>query len=124
MASPLPKKLLRTLPTLTEVIDAPSDEPSNGPAADAFLDEDLLALRVIQRVEMVLDEQVRQAISAVVHEQMVTMVPLIRQKVEMAVRDTVSEAVAKERQLKSQSQSQPLPQSSAKDPDSGFIPEP
>ena len=91
----LPKKLMRSLPTLTEVVDVAVAPP----AADAVgdLDEEELMHRVLQRLELTLDDLVRQVVASALEEQMKELAPRIRQRVDNAVRKAVTQAVAGER---------------------------
>jgi hypothetical protein len=84
----------RFVPTLTEVVHSgPAPlSPSTGPA----LSQDEMAHRVLQRVDLVLDRRVREAIAAVVIEQTDQLVPLLRERLEAVVRQAVAEAVADE----------------------------
>jgi hypothetical protein len=84
----------RFVPTLTEVVHSgPAPlSPSGGPA----LSQDQVAQRVLQRVDLVLDRRVREAIAAVVIEQTDQLVPLLRERLEAVVRQAVAEAVAEE----------------------------
>lgn len=90
----LPKKLMRSLPTLTEVVDSPAAAPVT--AAATNLDEEALMHRVLQRLELTLDEQIRQVVTAALEEQMKELAPRIRQRVDNAVRKAVTQAVAGE----------------------------
>lgn len=88
----LPKKLMRSLPTLTEVVDAPAAVPVTATG----LDEEALMHRVLQRLELTLDDQIRQVVTAALEEQMKELAPRIRQRVDNAVRKAVTQAVAGE----------------------------
>lgn len=91
----LPKKLLRSLPTLTEVVDAAAVPPAvagPGPVAD----EEALVQRVLERLESTLEEQVRQVVASALEDQMKELAPRIRQRVDNAVRKAVTQAVAGE----------------------------
>lgn len=70
---------------------------SPAPAVPEGLEEDLVH-RVLQRVDLVLDQRLREAIAIVVQEQTRTMVQRVRQEVETVVRQAVYEAVAQELQ--------------------------
>jgi FixJ family two-component response regulator len=97
---PLSKKLMRSLPTLTEVVDAPV--PGAGPLQDPAkpaVDEEALVRLVLERLERTLDEQVRQVVSTALEEQMKELAPRIRQRVDNAVRKAVTQAVAGELKL-------------------------
>jgi hypothetical protein len=84
----------RFVPTLTEVVHSgPAPlRPDGGPQ----LSQDQLAQRVLQRVDLVLDRRVREAIAAVVIEQTEQLAPLLRERLEAVVRQVVAEAVADE----------------------------
>lgn len=107
-----PKTPPRFVPTLTEVVhdaDAtlvrtppPATRPPAAlPATAAALRlpdgiEEHLIHRVMQRVDVVLDQRLREAIATVVQEQTRSMVPRLREEVESVVRHAVYEAVAQE----------------------------
>jgi hypothetical protein len=93
----LSKKLLRSLPTLTEVVAAPPPETIPATTWDTADAEEALIERVLQRVELSLDVQVQSAIQAVLQEQMRDLAPRIRQRVDAAVRKAVSQALDSER---------------------------
>lgn len=88
----LSKKLLRSLPTLTEVVDVPA-QPK---AAAGDLDEEALIERVLMRLELTLDAQVQKVVAEALQEQMKDLAPRIRQRVDNAVRKAVTQAVAAE----------------------------
>ncbi|MDZ4073446.1 MAG: hypothetical protein U1E04_01705 [Hylemonella sp.] len=88
----LSKKLLRTLPTLTEVVDVPA-QPM---AASGALDEEALIERVLMRLELTLDAQVQKVVADALQEQMKDLAPRIRQRVDNAVRKAVTQALAAE----------------------------
>lgn len=90
----LSKKLMRSLPTLTEVVDVPA--PAAIAAPQAGLDEEALVQRVLQRLEQTLDEQVRKVVADALQDQMKELAPRIRQRVDNAVRKAVTQAVAAE----------------------------
>lgn len=84
----------RFVPTLTEVVH--SGPVLLAPSSPPALSQDQLAQRVLQRVDLVLDRRVREAIAAVVIEQTDQLVPLLRERLEAVVRQAVAEAVAEE----------------------------
>lgn len=86
----LSKKLLRTLPTLTEVVDVPA-QPT---PATGDLDEEALIERVLMRLELTLDAQVQKVVADALQEQMKDLAPRIRQRVDNAVRKAVTQALA------------------------------
>ncbi|MBO9676810.1 MAG: hypothetical protein J7556_01170 [Acidovorax sp.] len=73
--------------------------PSAAPQPARRLPDDIeeqLIHRVMQRVDVVLDLRLREAIATVVQEQTRSIVPRLREEVESVVRDAVYEAVAQE----------------------------
>ncbi|MBS0611082.1 MAG: hypothetical protein JSS19_17285 [Proteobacteria bacterium] len=66
-----------------------AEEPPHG------LEEDLVH-RVMQRVDVALDQRLREAIAQVVQEQTRFLVPRLREEVESVLRHAVYEAVAQE----------------------------
>lgn len=98
MKPALSKKLMRSLPTLTEVVDAPPLPAA--PVAARGEDEAALVERVLRQLEPVLEAQVemqlQKAISELVHEQVQLLLPRIRQKVDAAARKAVAQAISAE----------------------------
>ena len=89
------KKVLRSLPTLTEVVALPDAGPVHEPDAEAIFQ------RVMQRLELTLDDLVRAALRDAVEGQMAALVPQVRAQVEREVRQMIAEAVAAGRQAPS-----------------------
>lgn len=89
----LSKRLLRSLPTLTEVVATPP-----APAVPGQIDEEALVERVRQRLEQTLQAQIQAAVAAALEAQMKELGPRIRQRVDYAVRKVVTQAVAAELQ--------------------------
>lgn len=112
----------RFVPTLTTVLDLPADaagtEPASPAAAPAVpidpaeavalppaeqrsdaeivrLEEQLLH-RVLQRVDLSLEERLSDAVSAAVQQQLDAMVPRLREEIEAVLRALVIEAMAAE----------------------------
>lgn len=105
----------RFVPTLTEVVHmpepvAPASIPVSAPsplsqdaAPDgegllqvAVLQQEVIVHRVMQRVDLALEDRLREAVFSVVMEQVRAMAPRLRDAVELVVREVVSEAVAGE----------------------------
>ena len=86
----------RYVPTLTEVVQS---GPVPLAPASGFAQEQL-AQSVLQRVDMVLDRRLREAIATVVLEQTSALVPLLRERLEAVVREAVADAVAEEIQAR------------------------
>ncbi|MEO7549090.1 MAG: hypothetical protein ABIT82_11740 [Ramlibacter sp.] len=82
----------RYVPTLTEVVKSAA-----GPAsAAAALSQEQLVHRIMQRIDLSLDRKLREAIATTVLEQTRLLGPLLREEIEIAVRQTVSQALAEE----------------------------
>lgn len=87
MARPPP----RYVPTLTEVVSGAAV-----PQAAPGLTQEQIVHRIMQRIDLTLDRRLREAIATVVLEQTRTMGPLLREQVEIVVKQTVSQALAEE----------------------------
>lgn len=92
----------RFVPTLTEVVQ-PSKAPV--PATDitpsaAGVDQaelnDQLLQRVLQRVDLVLERRLREAVGQLILEHTEHLVPQLRAEIESVVRQTVNHALAEE----------------------------
>jgi hypothetical protein len=81
----------RFVPTLTEVVHA-------GVAArpEPGLSQEQLVERVMQRVDVTLERRLREAIAAAVLEQTRALGPILRDEIELVVREAVSQAFADE----------------------------
>jgi hypothetical protein len=110
----------RFVPTLTTVLEDPAEsvpasqpiaepavvaDPSQavalGPQAllsevDAFRVEEQLLHRVLQRVDLSLEERLSDTVSAAVQQQLDSMIPRLREEIETVLRELVSEALARE----------------------------
>lgn len=64
--------------------------------AEAFRLEEQLLHRVLQRVDLSLEERVSDAVSAAVQQHLDTMIPSLRNEIEAVLRALVSEALARE----------------------------
>jgi hypothetical protein len=64
--------------------------------AEAFRLEEQLLHRVLQRVDLSLEERVSDAVSAAVQQHLDTMIPGLRHEIEAVLRALVSEALARE----------------------------
>lgn len=91
----------RFVPTLTEVVHS-GPAPLAPTPAPGFSQEQL-ALRVLQRVDLVLDRRVREEIATVILEQTSAIVPLLRERLETVVREVVADALAEEMQARQRS---------------------
>ncbi|RST56586.1 hypothetical protein [Variovorax sp. MHTC-1] len=114
----------RFVPTLTTVLELPPEpaagaepvaepepvppaapEPSQAIAldpqallsdADAFRLEEQLLHRVLQRIDLSLEERLSDAVSAAVQQQLDAMIPRLRGEIETVLRALVSDALAQE----------------------------
>jgi len=119
-----PRTPPRFVPTLTTVLEPASENPAVlaapevaappepsvaepslavalGPdarvsEAEAFRLEEQLLHRVLQRVDLSLEERVSDAVSAAVQQHLDTMIPALRAEIEAVLRALVSEALARE----------------------------
>ncbi|WP_076997186.1 hypothetical protein [Variovorax sp. KK3] len=110
------RKPPRFVPTLTAVLEEqPGQVPEaapEAPAADlshavalspqALLDDESFGLeeqllhRVLQRIDLSLEERLTDAVSAAVQQQLDNMIPKLRVEIEQALRALISEALARE----------------------------
>ena len=88
----------RFVPTLTEVVQAAPVPLS--PATSATFQQDQLAQRVLERVDLALDRRLREAVATVVVEHTNAMLPVLRRRLEAVVREVVAQAVAEELQAR------------------------
>lgn len=79
----------RYVPTLTEVVKAPAVAAK---PAELDISQDQLVQRVMQRIDMSLERRLREAIAATVLEQTRTIAPILREEIEVVVRETVAQA--------------------------------
>jgi hypothetical protein len=81
----------RFVPTLTEVVRGVGATP-HAPGAE----EEQLVQRVLQRVDLVLERRLREAIATVVLEQTRNLGPALRDEIEAVVRQAVTLAITEE----------------------------
>ena len=95
IATPVPASMAVVAP---QVLTPPPLPGADSGAARNLPDgiEEYVVHRVMQRVDLVLDQRLREAIALVVQEQTRSMVPRLREEVESVVRHAVYEAVADE----------------------------
>ena len=84
----------RFVPTLTEVVR--SGAAASTKAEGGGLTQEQLVQRVMQRVDIALERRLREAIAATVLEQTRALGPILREEIELVVRDAVSQAFAEE----------------------------
>ena len=89
----------RFVPTLTEVVSPglPPDLSSGEPKPESFNQlEDQIVHRVMQRVDLVLERRLREAVGQVILTHTQALGPRLREEIELVVRESVSQAVAQE----------------------------
>ena len=91
----------RFVPTLTEVVrpETLTSEPPSGLVAagvDRAASEEQLVLRVLQRVDLVLERRLREAVGALILEHTKALAPQLREEIVAVVRQSVSQAFAQE----------------------------
>ena len=103
-STPLPP---RFVPTLTEVVhptSIPDSTQARAPIANALPNseislgqfEDQLLHRVMQRVDVVLEHRLREAVSKIILTHTQALEPRLREEIELVVRESVSQAIAQE----------------------------
>lgn len=97
----------RFVPTLTEVVQPGSflsasaaglSEPATpvGAAALSVEKEDLLVQRVLQRIDLVLERRLREAVGQLILEHTQTLASSLRDEIELVVRESVAHAFEQE----------------------------
>jgi hypothetical protein len=81
---------------LQDAFSPPPGESSGFDSPDPVFQQESIIHRVMQRVDLALEDRLREAVAGVVLEQVRVMAPRLRDEVEMVVREAVSEAVAEE----------------------------
>ncbi len=82
------------VPTLTEVVRNPDSGSAAAPAAAP--PQEQLVHRIMQRVELTLERRLREAIATTVLQQTQMLGPLLREEIELVVRESVEQALADE----------------------------
>lgn len=91
----------RYVPTLTEVVHpVPPSQPSlnNGkaPVATSVATQELIMQRVLQRIDLVLESRLHDAIKQLIQEHTQAMMPRLREEIELVVRESVAQAFEQE----------------------------
>ncbi len=90
----------RFVPTLTDVVQPAANSPLETPhgSVERGLDslDDQIIHRVMQRVDLVLERRLREAVAQVILAQTQTLAPRLREEIDLVVRESVSQAVAQE----------------------------
>lgn len=105
---------LHVVPTLTEVVEpgyfAPATAASSPASVQAQMytdtatprtfsaeqEEELMAQRVLQRVDRLLEQRLQEAIGQLITAHAQALVPRLRQEVELVVRESVAQAFGQE----------------------------
>ena len=90
-----PRTPPRYVPTLTEIVQ-PAAVPADGAAASLEQLQEQMFHRVMQRVDLSLERRLREAIATLVLEHTRNLGPLLREEIELVVRQSVSDAVGEE----------------------------
>ena len=93
MATRTPPKFV---PTLTEVVRGGTVGTPGTAKPEGGLTEEQLVQRVMQRVDISLERRLREAIASTVLEQTRALGPILREEIELVVREAVSQAFADE----------------------------
>ena len=96
----------RFVPTLTDVVHqaehfSPAQPQTNLQHNPEQL-EDQIVHRVMQRVDLVLERRLREAVAQVILSHTQALGPRLREEIELVVRESVSQAVAQELPQRSQ----------------------
>lgn len=90
----------RFVPTLTDIVQPPfvpkQEEARPTPTSCAAVLEDQIIHRVMQRVDLVLEQRLSAAVTQVTLSFTQAMAPRLREEIESVVRTSVSEAIAHE----------------------------
>lgn len=89
----------RFVPTLTEIVQsgvAPDVPPDKVQPASLTRAEDQMVHRVMQRVDLVLERKLREAVAQVILSHTQNLAPRLREEIELVVRESVSNALAQE----------------------------
>ena len=95
----------RFVPTLTDVVSRPHSPYAvfNGGviASDhAAFSEEQLTKRIMQRVDVVLERRLREAVGKVILEHTQELVPRLREEIESLVKESIVQALAQEPSLR------------------------
>jgi len=82
------------VPTLTEVVRSPGAVDAS--AQKGGWSQEQLVHRIMQRVELTLERRLREAIATTVLQQTQMLGPLLREEIELVVRESVEQALADE----------------------------
>ena len=84
-------------PPVEPVVGLPHEEPSSDPVAkQTFQPEEQLVHRVMQQVDLTLEQRLGDAVSVAVRQQFDVMLPRLREEIEQVVRLAIVDALARE----------------------------
>lgn len=94
----------RYVPTLTEVFQPlpmtaqPADEIGHASTSvpDSVRQQEHLVQRVLQRVDLILERRLREAVGQLILEHTQTLAPRLREEIELVVRQSVNQALESE----------------------------
>ena len=89
----------RFVPTLTEVVQpgvSPGVSPEAPRPASHTQLEDQMVFRVMQRVDLVLERRLREAVGQLILAHTQALGPRLREEIELVVRESVNQAMAQE----------------------------
>ena len=87
----------RFVPTLTDVVQHNDyNQSASGATSTEGQLEDQIVHRVMQRVDLVLERRLREAVAQVILSHTQTLGPRLREEIELVVRESVIHAVAQE----------------------------
>jgi hypothetical protein len=94
----------RFVPTLTEVVQpatapVPAAETPSAAAFDSAGVENQLVLRVLQRVDLMLERRLREALGQLILGHTERLAPQLKEEIESVVRQSVSHAFAQELEI-------------------------
>lgn len=90
----------RFVPTLTDIVQAAvASEPSAAHLPPGAAPGEQLVKRVMQRVDLVLERRLREAVGEVILAHTQSLGPQLRDEIERVVRESVGQALAAERSL-------------------------
>lgn len=83
----------RYVPTLTEVVHP---APMPAPAVASSEAQELMVQRVLQRIDLMLERRLHEAIEQLILEHTQAMMPCLRDEIELVVREAVTDAFEQE----------------------------
>lgn len=84
------------VPTLTEVVRMPAVDAPLDQASQSLSDSTELTLRLLQRVDVLLERRIRAAVSSAVAVHTAALIGELRPIIEQAVQEAVSDALSQE----------------------------